>query len=277
MELDVTRDVRTQGPLDLRVDEQLAFADLIAPKWPEFSRSWSRYTNPTNGSFGLCDGAVYYSMLTTLRPNHIVEVGSGFTSAIALDVRDQELQDLQLTFIDPNPARLDEMLKGNDYTQTTIHRDLVQNVPIELFDVLEKDDILFIDSSHVSKKGSDVNWLFFEVLPQLRPGVIVHIHDVFFPFEYPDAWLDRGFNEMYLLRAFLSYNNEFQIMFFNSWFWREHTDIVSLYFPEGAIGNPGSIWLRKASVPQGPSRRSTSSPKRSKPGNNQRFPRSLPG
>lgn len=273
MALDATDDVRLQGqqgPLDLRGDEQRALADLLAPKWPEFSRSWSRYTNPTNGFFGLSDGAVYYSMLTTLRPKTIVEVGgSGFTSAIALDVRDQELHDLQLTVIDPNPERLNDLLRENNYTHTTVHRDFVQNLPLELFDVLEKDDILFIDSSHVSKQGSDVNWLFFEVLPRLRPGVVVHIHDIFFPFEYPDAWVHRGFNEIYLLQAFLSYNKEFQIMFFNSWFWQEHTDVVGTYLPEGVIGNPGSIWLRKASAPQRPSRRSTTSPKRSKPGNKQ--------
>jgi Methyltransferase domain len=268
MALDATYDVRTQGPLDLREDEQLALADLLAPKWPEFSGSWSRYTHPTNGFFGLCDGAVYYSMLTTLRPKTIVEVGSGFTSAIALDVREKELEDLQLISIEPNPERLYGLLKENDHTHTTIHPDLVQNVPVELFDVLEKDDILFIDSSHVSKKGSDVNWLFLEVLPRLRPGVVVHVHDIFFPFDYPDAWLDRGFNETYFLQAFLSYNNVFEIMFFSSWFWREHNDIVKLHLPEGAVGNPGSIWLRKASVPKRPSRRSTSSPKRSKPGNN---------
>src|SRR5882757_856150 len=246
MERDAAFDVRTQGPLDLRVDEQLALADLIAPKWPEFSRSWSRFTDPTNGVFELADGAVYYSMLTTLRPKHIVEVGSGFSSAIALDVRDQELHDLQLTCIDPNPTRLHKLLNENDHTQITSHSDLVQNVPVELFDVLEKDDILFIDSTHVIGKGSDVNWLFFQVLPRLRPGVVVHFHDIFFPFEYPDAWADWPFNEIYLLRAFLSYNNAFEIMLFNSWFWREHTDIVGRYLPEGARAKPGSIWLRKA-------------------------------
>lgn len=261
MDLDATCDVRTQGPLDLRVDEQLALADLIAPKWLEFSRSWSRFTNPTNGVFELADGAVYYSMLTTLRPKRVVEVGCGFSSAIALDVRDQELQDLQLTVIDPNPVRLNELLNENDYTQITIHEDLVQNVPIELFDTLANDDILFIDSTHVIGKGSDVNWLFFQVLPRLRPGVIVHLHDIFFPFEYPDAWVDWPFNEIYLLQAFLSYNNVFQIMFFNSWFWREHTDIVSRYLPEGAIAKPGSLWLRKAPS----SRRQPRAPKRSTP------------
>lgn len=259
MTLDAARDAHVQGqqrPIDLREDEQLALAEVLAPKWPEFPQSWSRYTNPRNGFFGLADGAVYYSILRTLRPKTIVEVGAGFTSAIALDARDQyedqdqALHDLQLIVIDPNPERLYELVRDQDYRQLTIHRDLVQNVPIELFDALEKDDILFIDSSHVSKKGSDVNWLFFEVLPRLRPGVIVHIHDIFFPFDYPDAWHDHGFNETYVLQAFLNHNNVYQIMFYNSWFWQEHADIVNHHSPEAALGNPGSIWLRKASAPQ---------------------------
>ena len=273
MELDAAQEVHTQEPLDLRVGEQLALADLIAPKWPEFSQSWSRFNNPANGVFELADGAVYYSMLTTLRPKHIVEVGSGFSSAIALDVRDQELHDLQLTFIDPNPTRLDKLLNEKDHTQITMHKDLVQNVPIEVFDVLEKDDVLFIDSTHVIGKGSDVNWLFFQVLPRLRPGVIVHLHDIFFPFEYPDAWADWPFNEIYLLRAFLSYNDMFQIIFFNSWFWREHTDIVSRYLPEGARAKPGSIWLRKATSSRSESRapkRSTTRSRLDVPGRSER-------
>ncbi|MEB3065661.1 class I SAM-dependent methyltransferase [[Mycobacterium] zoologicum] len=246
MEPDAACDVGLEGSLDLRVEEQLALADLLAPKWPEFSRSWSRFNNPTNGVFELADGAVYYSMLTTVRPKRIVEVGSGFSSAIALDVRDQELQDLQLTIIDPNPAHLYSQLNESDYSEITIHRDTVQNAPFQLFDALQKGDILFIDSSHVLGKESDVNRIFFQILPRLRPGVIVHLHDIFYPFEYPDAWADWPFNEIYLLQAFLSYNNVFQIMFFNSWFWREYPDVVSRYLPEAAIDKPGSIWLQKA-------------------------------
>lgn len=256
MELDETCE-----PLDLRVKEQLALAELLAPKWHEFSQSWSRFTNPTNGVFELADAAVYYSILTKFRPKHIVEVGSGFSSAIALDVRDHELHDLNVTFIDPNPARLYSLLNENDHTKITLHADLVQNVPSELFDALEKNDILFIDSTHVIGKGSDVNWLFFQVLPRLRPGVIVHLHDIFFPFEYPDAWANWPFNEIYLLRAFLSYNDMFQIIFFNSWFWREHNDIVSRFLPEGVRAKPGSIWLQKATQ----LRRQSRPPKRSTP------------
>jgi hypothetical protein len=221
-------------PVDLRGDEQIELAHHLGPKWPEFKKSWCRYTWP-NSWYHMSDGAVYYSMLTTLRPKRILEIGSGFTSAIALDVRDQELHDLELTCIDPNPERLLGLLKGNDHAVTTLYRKPVQQVPVEAFDVLDKDDILFIDSSHSSKGGSDVNLLFFDILPRLREGVIVHIHDVFYPFEYPDVWLasqDFAWNELYFVRAFLSYNSAFQIMLFNSWLWREHPEIVEQYLPE---------------------------------------------
>ena len=100
-------------------------------------------------------------------------------------------------------------------------------------------------------RASDVNMLLFQVLPRLRPGVIVHFHDIFFPFKYPDTWLNRddwmnlGRNELYLLQAFLSYNNVFQIRFFNCVVWREHPEIVSRYLPEGTKNLPGSIYLRR--------------------------------
>ncbi len=93
--------------------------------------------------------------------------------------------------------------------------------------------------------------LFSEIFPRLKPGVVVHFHDIFFPFEYPDAWLNRddwpslGWNELYLLRAFLSYNNVFQIIFFNCLVWQEHPEIVRRYFPEWTKDLPGGIWLRR--------------------------------
>ncbi len=115
---------------------------------------------------------------------------------------------------------------------TTLYRTPVQEVPIEAFDVLEKDDILFIDSSHTSKSGGDVN--------------------IFYPFEYPDVWLvNRGvaWNELYFVRAFLSHNSTFQIMLFNSWLWREHPEIVERYFPESVNlrAHPEIVWR---SLPQ---------------------------
>ena len=102
-------------------------------------------------------------------------------------------------------------LDGNLRQQT------LQSVGVEVFEELGRGDILFIDSTHVSKLGSDVNYLFFEILPRLRSGVRVHIHDVFFPFEYPPKWIAKGiaWNENYLLRGFLQYNDKFRIVLFN--------------------------------------------------------------
>ncbi|BBX96119.1 class I SAM-dependent methyltransferase [Mycobacterium lacus] len=233
-------------PYDLRAAEQVELAHRLGPKWADFSQSWCRY-DPVNLWYGLGDGAVYYSMLNALRPKHLVEVGSGFTSTIALDVRDHDLHDLELTFVEPNPERLLGLLKDGDHKAITIHKNAVQDIPIETFDKLGKNDILFIDSTHVSKPGSDVNWLLFRVLPRLSPGVVIHVHDIFYPFEYPDSWLEqrRSWNESYLLRAFLSYNNVFQIMFFNSWIWQKRPEIVRRYLPESVSEEPGSIWLRR--------------------------------
>lgn len=239
---------RNEG-FDLRVDAQLDVASRIAPLWSNFSPStWDRYA--PNSMYGESDGAVYHSMLRSLRPKTVIEVGSGFSSAIALDVRDQDLPGLNLIFIEPYPERLLSLLQERDRASTTLHRKAVQDVPIEVFDALERDDILFIDSTHVSKPGSDVNWLLFRVLPRLKPGVVVHVHDIFYPFEYRDSWLTerRSWNEAYLLRAFLSFNSAYQIEFFNSWVWQDHPEIIRKYLPAQENARPGSIWLRRTDL-----------------------------
>lgn len=231
---------------NMRAEEQVKLAHRLGPIWADFSKSWRRY-NPENVWFMLADAAVYYSMLTTIRPKRIIEIGCGFSSSVALDVRDQELHDLELTCIDPNPERLLGLLNDADKATVTVHRSPAENIAIETFDVLEENDILFIDSSHISKSGSDVNFLYFQVLPRLRPGVVVHIHDFYYPFEYPAHYLAAGciWNELYVLYAFLCYNNVFQVMFFNHWFWQEHSEIVKQYLPQAAEILTGSIWLRR--------------------------------
>ena len=104
-------------------------------------------------------------------------------------------------------------------------------------------DVLFIDSTHVVKPGSDVVWLFLHVLPRLAPGVVVHVHDIFWPFEYPPEWLAerRDWTESYLLHAFLAGNREWEILLFSSWLWARHPELV----PSRLDGVPGNIWLRK--------------------------------
>jgi len=116
--------------------------------------------------------------------------------------------------------------------------------PEELVSGLEPGDFFFIDSTHVVKAGSDVVWLYLHVLPLLPPGAIVHIHDVFWPFEYLDDWLREGreWTEIYLLHAFLMYNADWEILLFGSWLWHEHPELVPA---DLAASQPGSIWLRR--------------------------------
>src|SRR5262249_3816423 len=114
-------------------------------------------------------------------------------------------------------------------------------------ETLGANDILFIDSTHVSKLNSDVNYELFEILPALQSGVYVHLHDILYPFEYPLDWAEegRGWNEAYLLRAFLAYNDEFEIVLFNDLVWLRFTDDLRRDFPLWGRNPGGSIWLRK--------------------------------
>ena len=135
-----------------------------------------------------------YALLRRYCPKRIIEVGSGFSSALMMDSNDRFLDgSIRFTFIEPYPERLRSLLTEQDNGCMELLQTVVQNVPCEPFASLERNDILFIDSSHVAKIGSDVsNYLVFEILPRLKPGVVVHVHDVMWPFEYPKEWLMEG-------------------------------------------------------------------------------------
>lgn len=112
---------------------------------------------------------------------------------------------------------------------------------------MEEGDVLFIDSIHVSKVGSDVNYLFFEISPRLKKGVYIHLHDIFYPFEYPKEWIFSGkvWNELYLLRAFLQNNYNYKILFFQNIMEKRHKDKFMEKWPLNAPIHGGSIWLQK--------------------------------
>lgn len=197
-----------------------------------------------NGMYPLSDATVYRAMLAHLRPTKIIEVGSGFSTAVALDEVsvNADLTGLEMTCIEPYPARLMGLLKPSD--RVTLLQCPVQDVALETYERLDANDILFIDSSHVVKAGSDVTWLLLHVLPWLAPGVAVHLHDVFWPFTYLPHWLRerRDWNEAYFLHAFLSGNADWEILLFSSWLWNKHPEVVPTRIIED---HPGSIWLRK--------------------------------
>ncbi len=200
-----------------------------------------------NGYFSYPDAIILYSVLRHYTPRRVVEIGSGFSSAVMLDVNDLFLQDGALfTFVEPYPERLLELLTQKDSKHNILQRQ-AQDVPLETFRSLSENDILFVDSSHVVKAGSDVAHILFNILPELEPGVIVHFHDIFWRFEYPKEWLlaGRAWNEAYFLRSFLQFNKTFEIMYFNSFMEANHADMLRRKMPLCLMNPSGSIWLRK--------------------------------
>lgn len=199
-----------------------------------------------NGGFPLGDALILRAMIKHIKPHKIVEVGSGFSTACMLDTLDDLGQHAQLTCIEPFPDRLKSLLRPSDKLE--IIESAVQDVPIQRFADLNESDILFIDSTHVVKTGSDVHYELFEILPSLAPGVFIHFHDIPYPFEYPFDWVfdnNYSWNEAYMLRAFLMHNRDYSVFYSNSYVKQFSTetgkDIFSA-FPS----NPGSsLWLRK--------------------------------
>lgn len=204
-----------------------------------------------NQSYGAYDAIMLYGMLRQIQPRRIIEVGSGYSSAAMLDLNEHRFGGrVELTFIDPDMARLRPLLREDDKGKVNLIERRVQEVPLDVFGRLEAGDVLFIDSSHVSKIGSDVNHLFFSVLPALPVGAWVHIHDVAGNLEYPREWLEEGraWNEQYLLRAFLMYNRAFQVELSSGWLFNEQHAFIAERMPLCAQGGGGQLWLRKTGV-----------------------------
>lgn len=208
--------------------------------------------NIQNDTFSYDDGPILHYMLRTLRPSQVIEVGSGNSSACMLDTNDLYLAGrTRFTFIDPFCDRLRNILQGNDIDRVTIIERQIQDVDLTVFENLQANDVLFIDSSHVMKIGSDLHTIVFDILPRLNPGVFIHFHDVRFPFQYFQPFLDRGFywNEAYVLRAFLQYNAGFKIAFWLNYLLNVHNERVQAALPFLPIDIPndryagGSIWL----------------------------------
>jgi predicted O-methyltransferase YrrM len=192
------------------------------------------------------DAFYLYSIINYYKPNRIIEVGSGYSSALMLDINEKKFNNsIHLTFIEPFSGRLKSLLKPED-TQVEIIENVTQSVNIAVFDQLHTNDILFIDSSHVSKFGSDVNFLFFKILPRLNKGVIIHFHDILYPFEYPKSWLIQGiqWNEAYMLRNFLMYNDSFKILLYSDFILKKGL-IMDKYKDSILKIGGGSIYIQK--------------------------------
>jgi predicted O-methyltransferase YrrM len=233
--------------INLRLEEQALLIDQLREfekdfSWPESQKKGYRYYS-NNSFFNRADAFVLYGMLRITQPKQLIEIGSGFSSAIMMDVNSSYLNNnLNITFIEPYPDRLKSLMldEDADRKEYTILPQTIQSVPLSVFKSLAENDILFVDSSHVSKVGSDLNHIIFKILPILPKGVLIHFHDITYPFEYPYDWIKKGiyWNELYLLRAFLMYNTSFEIIIMNNFWKKASPGLLN-------IGQGGSLWLRK--------------------------------
>lgn len=196
-----------------------------------------------NDQYSHFDAAVLFVRMREFQPKRVIEIGSGFSSLILADIARRFMPHrCEISCIEPFPRHF---LHDQRYGLTLVQQK-VQAVPLEFFASLGDGDFLFIDSSHVAKTGSDVNYLVLDVLPRLAPGVFVHVHDVFLPHEYPRSWVlhdNRSWNEQYLLQAYLAFNDRIEVVF--------GTEYAKMRFPaetSQALGNikpwAGSLWLR---------------------------------
>jgi predicted O-methyltransferase YrrM len=247
------RSLRDLPGIDLNVDGQLQLLDELKRFYAEMpfkdeASDAARYSFD-NGFFSYSDAIFLYGMVRFARPKRIIEIGSGFSSFAILDTNDRFFGgQIRLTCIEPYAERLRSRLTEQDLRTVEILGAPVEEVEGARFAQLEAGDILFVDSSHVSKVGSDVNHIVFEILPRLARGVLVHFHDVFYPFEYPREWIEeKGYywNEAYLLRAFLQFNGSFRIRIWNEFLGRFHAGALRAAMPLCMKNTGGSLWLER--------------------------------
>jgi predicted O-methyltransferase YrrM len=239
------------GGIDFRLGAMKAFwlqnqEFIRATPFGEAPTPGNRYSSQ-GGPYPIGDAITLRAMIGHYKPKKIIEIGSGFSTACMLDAAEHAgLKDLHITCIDPDFTRLRSLLKPGDEERLELHERVVQGMPLEPFSKLQANDILFIDSTHVLKTGSDVHYELFYILPLLKPGVIVHFHDCRFPLEYsPKQVFEKNYswNEVYAVRALLMYSNRFRVVFHNSLFCQREEELVRETIP-ACLRNPGSgLWI----------------------------------
>jgi hypothetical protein len=198
------------------------------------------------------DSRLLHYFLQKNKPKKIIEIGSGNSTLLTYNTKKLFNLDVDIICIEPYPS--DYLIKLDDIGAITLIKDCLENIDLNIFKTLTENDILFIDSSHVLKLDSDVMFYFTKIFPILNKNVLIHIHDIFFPYDYPLKWLKEGrfWNEQYFLYTFLQYNTKFKIKFCNSYStYKYPTELETIqkntYERENNITNSifggGSIWL----------------------------------
>lgn len=218
-----------------------------APDWGSFPRTADTAANGyflQNGWFESIDAEVLYSVVRHFRPRTILEIGSGHSSRLARRAIHDGRLGTSLVCVDPSP-RVGVRSCADEHIQSAVE-DLP---PSDWTQRLGANDVLFIDSSHVITTGGDVPYLYLQVLPRLRPGVLIHAHDIFLPFEYPQEFVVKerwGWNEQYLLQALLIGNSGLEIIWPSCYMWQLHRAAVQKVVPwERSSLPPSSFWMLK--------------------------------
>jgi hypothetical protein len=236
--------------IDYREGEEHELFEKLVPLMKEFPFPAGRPETPGfflgNDQFGGLDAYVYFGMLRLLKPERLLEMGAGFTTMLAVETRERFLGERPLIVcVEPFPtADRAQALSG----KVLFLKEPVWAINPAMVEQLESGDLLFVDCSHVSKTGSDVHTIYFDLFPRLKPGVFIHIHDIFLPFEYPYNWVaeqGRHWNEQYLLLALLTDSKRYEIVFSCAFFSAYHQDAIVQGLGRELAG--GSLWLRVAS------------------------------
>ena len=229
----------------MAADEILEELTLYKPRFDDFempSHNEFGYTFQ-NGFFSSPDAEVLYTVMRKFHPATIVEVGSGSsTKLIRQAARDGQFNS-RIISIDPHPR-----LEVAELADQVYHQPVEMMCNTEVFESLREGELLFIDSSHVIKAGSDVVFLYLNVLPLLAPGVLIHIHDIFLPYEYPREWVMEKHwdgNEQYLVQYLLMCDNAFEVLWAGYYLQQTRRDFAS-HFPHLNGRLATSLWLRKS-------------------------------
>lgn len=231
------------------------FSSRFKGEYDSFPRNktsipYQYYVN--NGGFESVDGEILYCMIRHFKPKKIFEIGSGnstwLSAQAVLKNREEDASyECEFVAIEPYP---NEILKEGFPGFSKLFPKEVQDIPLSEFEKLRENDIIFIDSSHVLKIGSDVQYEYLEILPRLDKGVLIHAHDIFLPAEYPKEWVLKQYwfwTEQYLLQAFLTCNESFEVLWAGSYMHLKHPDKLEAAFSSYKRGErwPGSFWMRK--------------------------------
>jgi hypothetical protein len=238
-------------------EEQLELLDKFSIKYRAEYDAWPK--QPTNyydfhisqTSFRSVDSQMLHCMIRDFKPSKVIEVGSGYSTMITakalLQNEKENGKEYDFVAIEPYP---NESLKKGIPGLKSIIGEKIQDVDISLFNSLQENDVLFLDTTHTVKIDGDVNYEILELLPQLNKGVIVHVHDIFLPYEYPYEWIysgERIWLEQYLLQAFLCNNDSYKILWMSHFMYRDYSDKLKnkMNYYEENVPYKGSIWLQK--------------------------------